>query len=297
MIGFLCGIISNMKNNIFKKFNEDENFRNKIILSFVVIISIVALILNFKNLGNIMNNSLKDKDEESLKKMYSIYDELKRSGKLVDDTITNTSDTNINTNVDTTIKNDGTDTDGDGISDYDEVNIFSTSMYLKDSDGDGITDDKEIKNGTNPNCAEGTQCNITTTGTIDASLYGYGTNNIGIDIDSLDISKIREELKKIAPDSVKSMVDTMTDDQVKTIFKQLYESQNSTSISNTVSSIDYIDELKKKLPEFTPQQISMMKDMEESEIVDILVESGIVDKTFLLQFKSGEIKNTVLNNN
>lgn len=277
-----------MKNNFWKKFNDDEMFRNKTILSLVFIVGIIALVLNVKSLGNLLSDPLKDKKEESLDNLYKVYNELKSSGRLVEGENTTPTNEEIKNSVDSVIKNDGTDTDGDGITDYDEVNIFSTSMYLKDSDGDGLSDDKEIKNGTNPNCAEGTNCS------------GVGSAAVGnpdsyiINIDSLDINKIREELKKIAPESVKSMVDTMTDEQVRTVFTELYKTQNTNTTSSSGSSLKYVDELKSKLPEFTPQQISMMKDMDEPEIVDILVESGIAEKSFLSQFKSGQIKNIVL---
>lgn len=50
------------------------------------------------------------------------------------------------------------DTDGDGLSDYDEQNVFQTSPYLRDSDGDGISDNAELAAGTNPNCATGKTC-------------------------------------------------------------------------------------------------------------------------------------------
>ena len=50
------------------------------------------------------------------------------------------------------------DTDGDGISDYDEEHVFGTSPYLRDTDGDGIPDNVELAQGTNPNCAEGQAC-------------------------------------------------------------------------------------------------------------------------------------------
>ncbi|MCX6781656.1 MAG: hypothetical protein NTW66_00825 [Candidatus Magasanikbacteria bacterium] len=50
------------------------------------------------------------------------------------------------------------DTDMDGLSDYDELYIFTTSPYLADSDSDGLTDKQEIDQGKNPNCAEGKNC-------------------------------------------------------------------------------------------------------------------------------------------
>lgn len=56
------------------------------------------------------------------------------------------------------------DTDGDGISDVDELNLYFTSPYLEDSDSDGITDSEEIKNGTDPNCILGDRCFRTASG-------------------------------------------------------------------------------------------------------------------------------------
>lgn len=50
------------------------------------------------------------------------------------------------------------DTDGDGLSDYDELYNLHTSPYLKDSDGDGLSDSAEIQSGTDPNCPKGKAC-------------------------------------------------------------------------------------------------------------------------------------------
>ena len=50
------------------------------------------------------------------------------------------------------------DTDRDGLSDFDELYVYTTSIYLADTDSDGINDKEEVDGGKNPLCAEGTNC-------------------------------------------------------------------------------------------------------------------------------------------
>ena len=51
------------------------------------------------------------------------------------------------------------DTDGDGLSDYEEKYIYGTSPYLVDTDSDGISDYDEILAGQEPLCV-GDTCNL-----------------------------------------------------------------------------------------------------------------------------------------
>lgn len=51
-----------------------------------------------------------------------------------------------------------TDTDEDGLVDYDELYVYKTSPYLSDSDSDGFDDKTEIFSNHNPNCPEGKDC-------------------------------------------------------------------------------------------------------------------------------------------
>lgn len=50
------------------------------------------------------------------------------------------------------------DSDGDGLSDWDELNLYKTSPYLEDSDSDGFNDKNEINSGNDPNCPTGRNC-------------------------------------------------------------------------------------------------------------------------------------------
>jgi len=65
------------------------------------------------------------------------------------------------------------DTDGDGLSDYDEEHLYGTSPYLADTDGDGSPDNVELATGQNPNCAKGQVC---ASGTIDVSQLASSTS-------------------------------------------------------------------------------------------------------------------------
>lgn len=50
------------------------------------------------------------------------------------------------------------DTDGDELTDYDELYIYKTSPYLADSDSDGLDDKAEVFAGQDPNCPAGKEC-------------------------------------------------------------------------------------------------------------------------------------------
>ncbi len=50
------------------------------------------------------------------------------------------------------------DTDNDGLSDWDELQLYNTSPYLEDTDSDGYSDGEEVKSGNDPNCPQGRVC-------------------------------------------------------------------------------------------------------------------------------------------
>lgn len=50
------------------------------------------------------------------------------------------------------------DTDLDGLTDYEEKNIYFTSAFLEDTDSDGVSDFQEVKNNTDPTCIAGDRC-------------------------------------------------------------------------------------------------------------------------------------------
>lgn len=79
------------------------------------------------------------------------------------------------------------DTDRDGLSDYDELNLYNTSPFLEDSDSDGVLDKIEIERGQDPNCPIGKDCS----GSILVNPVATATGSEAIDIsNTIDSSSV-----------------------------------------------------------------------------------------------------------
>ncbi|MCB9798838.1 hypothetical protein H6758_03885 [Candidatus Nomurabacteria bacterium] len=65
--------------------------------------------------------------------------------------------------IDEQIRLQSIDTDQDGLNDFEELNFYGTSPYIKDTDSDGFPDMQEVDQGTDPLCPEGEPCDITST--------------------------------------------------------------------------------------------------------------------------------------
>lgn len=129
-----------------------------------------------------------------------------------------------------------TDTDTDGLSDYDELNVYKTSPYLADTDGDNLNDGDETKNGTDPNCPLGKDC-------VGQTVFIPGQNpesNVSITAPDLSLSSDQAEILKNAfgdkpdpqtiraaltqtatKDEDKAMIDKLTDQQLLDLFNQM----------------------------------------------------------------------------
>lgn len=77
-----------------------------------------------------------------------------------------------------------TDTDGDGLSDWDEENIYKTSPYLWSTAGDSVPDNVKLALGENPLCKHGEKCDSSQmkfdlgTSTLPYADLVSGTNNV-----------------------------------------------------------------------------------------------------------------------
>lgn len=120
--------------------NLEENLKThkpKVIMGFLIIIGLITIILGFWQLNNYLKSPFIVNYQTSGAELRAKLAQIKS----------------------TTISK-FTDTDHDGLTDYDEINKYKTSPYLEDSDSDGIKDGDEITQGKDPNCPEGQKCII-----------------------------------------------------------------------------------------------------------------------------------------
>ena len=80
------------------------------------------------------------------------------------------------------------DVDGDGLTDYDELQVYKTSPYLADSDSDGFNDKEEIFSNNDPNCPKGKTC----TGISSSEIVEDGNSLAGLEGIFGDMTSISE---------------------------------------------------------------------------------------------------------
>ncbi len=125
-----------MENNNNNQKMDKNHKRALIILS---IFSVVIVTIWFVNFFHILNKPFNYKDS-------NIVNNTNNSTNVV-----NKDDSNLDLKL--------VDTDGDGLSDWDELFTYGTSPYLEDTDSDGLSDYEEvIIYKTDPNCLEGQVC-------------------------------------------------------------------------------------------------------------------------------------------
>ena len=157
------------------------------------------------------------------------------------------------------------DTDGDGLSDWDEQNVYHTNPYMRDTCGDGLSDNVRVLTGKNMSCpkvynpnSEGivdlSGVNDTSTdlmggtdlksllGGTDVSTQGQGstdasTQSAGSSLVTLprDAATIRQALKGKITDDV---LNSLTDDQLLQYYDQAVAQSQGTQDATASSTVD-----------------------------------------------------------
>jgi hypothetical protein len=148
-----------------------------------------------------------------------------------------------------------TDSDLDGLMDYDELYVYKTSPYLSDSDSDGFDDKTEIFSDHNPNCPEGRDCDGSSLASVeeepetvepgaDALSRLLGISGSGLSFDSVgDISSYflqmdNEQIRSllISQGVPKESVDQMSDNEIQELLQAaLIEAETSGQFDSVIA--------------------------------------------------------------
>lgn len=149
-----------------------------------------------------------------------------------------------------------TDTDGDGLLDYDELYVYETSPYLVDSDGDGLNDALELTMGKDPLCPEGESCM--------SSLYNpYATT--GSQTDLIDLAEGTTEGSTEDLGNLQDAVRQLNAEQVRQL---LLESGADPEVVNALSDEELLEIYQK-----------VISDLESSGELEPLLEASVEDST------------------
>lgn len=144
-----------------------------------------------------------------------------------------------------------TDTDGDTVSDYDELKIYGSSPYLTDTDSDGLADDVEIASNGDPTCATGAACEddvneIDDTSSIEdgriADIRDESAANAAVA--SSQLAQLKAMLGSLSAADVRTMlvnagadqarIDAMTDDEVLVLYTDVITQLESSGELDTL---------------------------------------------------------------
>ncbi len=225
----------------------------KTLLTLILMVGISGIILGFFQLNKSINDPFKDLAESPL----NTSEEREELAVLVD-----------------------MDTDGDSLSDFDELYIYGTSPYLADSDSDGINDDVELSLGNDPNCPQGKQCVTAPTGSATNSLanqYGINenTNSPSVNVNSVENPSVDE----VPLDELRSALqgagvpaETLDNIDDETL-RQMYSDALAKEETNVNLNINVSDENINALPEnITYDDLS---NLSIDEIRDLLKATGV----------------------
>lgn len=142
------------------------------------------------------------------------------------------------------------DTDGDGLSDYDELFRSKTSPYLVDSDSDGVSDTAELRQGTDPNCPAGKSCSSI-------------TGSVVSENEELPTSFLREALR--ASGIPQSTLDQLSDADIQRIYQETV-AQAGTGSNLNVNGGGELD-------------LNTLRNLQPAEIRNLLVSAGLDQAT------------------
>lgn len=175
-----------------------------------------------------------------------------------------------------------TDSDEDGLVDFDELYVFKSSPYLFDTDGDGYDDGFEVENGTDPTCPEGLDCSeLETTGDAESEVTEDMLENA--DRFATDTSELHELVTGLGPDEIRELfieagmseedVNQLSDEDVTLLYQSMIAEMESSGELDQIISEAASESSAESSSESTDPQ-AWIDSLSAEEMRQMLIESG-----------------------
>lgn len=177
------------------------------------------------------------------------------------------------------------DSDGDGLTDYEEMYQYKTSRFLEDTDSDGLTDSEEIKNNTDPLCATGKTCN-----TISANTNSNSNINAAIvTTEDMTPAQLRELL--LQSGVTQEQLDTLDDSELLQYYQATYSSilNSNNNTNNTNGSYSNLLVGNSNL-NINATSTEDLQNLSAAEIRKLLIETGNVTEEDLKGFTDSDLQ-------
>ncbi len=232
--------------------NKKEAHNNKIIF-FFVLIAIIIIIFGFKYLKQSLYNPFLVEIPEALQRQ---LDKELEDNKQV--SIAELKDK---------------DTDHDGLTDYQELYQYRTSIFLEDTDSDGYTDYEEVNSGQEPLCPRGENCNLLSLITPSSKLsevVGDVISDPNLTILQATLNEFRQFLldNNISEEDVNSL----TDDDLLTLLLAINESGLNSNTNIEDLGAEEIRSFLLSQPQANVEEINSLTEEELLEIRDKLIQ-------------------------
>lgn len=173
------------------------------------------------------------------------------------------------------------DTDGDDLSDYDEVYIYKTSPYLKDTDSDSYDDKTEVTTGNDPLCPKGQIC-------------GPQINKFSGDTPTTPNQPTAEQIRQFlktngATDESLAKYD---DAALLKLYKEVAGSESLPAITNQPNNNSNSSTTNATTLQLTQEQKDAILKLSGTELRQLLIKSG-ADAAMLDKFDDDTVKSIV----
>jgi len=165
------------------------------------------------------------------------------------------------------------DTDQDGLTDYQEIYQYYTSIFLPDTDSDGLTDAEEANLGEDPTCPKGESCNLLRLITPNTKLASV-IEDISLDPDLTVQEAAVKEFRKFLLDNgmEQADLDALTDEDLLAIFRIVDESEIlDEGQLNASTTPEEIRNFLLLLPGVDEDEINGMTDEQLRQVVEDLI--------------------------